>query len=442
MQRTFTNDGGKSRYILIGNFDCDNYWRDESSMQLPYIDFRGIKPIIQSLDELFIFLGHKEDVVVLRQKPDSDFISYLKNIGVEIPRIYFISLSKESLTTSKIILSDKILLSKLKNYVEENANKQINTYLCPYGITELENDLSRNVSAKLVSASETSKYFNDKLTLIDLRLKYALPSPEYVVCMGKTELMSKGLLFVKKYGCAVIKERYESGGAGIAIVHDTKQYINLIKSIPDSVDNTKPVIIEKWYPHYCSHNYQYIVSNDSITRYAYSTQIVDSKGRIVGSEFDFANESLLKEINAHYTVSSPLVEEFLCKGYRGVVGFDSLMCLNNQAFPIIDINCRVNLSSVFYEITRKYFPCRYALFFYIEYVLKEPIPFVTLLEQLGSYAFSPSKKEGVIILNYASLNINVITGKGKVGRVFYAIIANNKSRATEIYKKVSDRALA
>lgn len=442
MQRTFTVDGEKSRYILIGNFDCDNYWRDETSMQLPYIDFRSINPIIQSFDELFIFLGHKEDVVVLRQKPDSDYIGYLENLGVEIPHIYSLSSPQESLTTSKIILGDKELLKKLKKYVEENSNREINTYLFPYGITDPENDLSRNILAKLVSTSETSKYFNDKLTLIDLRLKYALPSPKCVVCVGKTELMNKGLLFIEKYGCAVIKERFESGGAGIAIAYDTKQYFNLIRSIPDSVDDAKAVIIEKWYPQCRSHNYQYIVSDDSIMRYSYSTQIVDSKGRIVGSEFDFTNESLLEEISAHYIVSEPFVEEFQNKGYRGVVGFDSLICLNSQVFPIIDINCRINLSSIFYEIIRKYFPCKYALFFYIEYVLKEPIPFLTVLDQLGSYAFSPSKKEGVIILNFASLNINVANKKGKVGRIFYAIIANNKSRATEIYKEVSNMALA
>lgn len=441
MQRIFADEREKSRYILIGNFDCDNYWRDESTMQLPYVDFQGIKSIIQSLDELFIFLGNKEDVVVVRQKPDSDFICYLRNLGVEIPHIYSLSSPKEFLATSKIVLSDRALLCKLKKYIERNTNQQINTYLYPYGITEQENDLSRNASIKLVSASETSKYFNDKLTLIDLCLKHNLPLPKYVVCIGKAELMSKGLLFVKRNGCVVIKERFESGGAGIAVVHNAKQYINLISNIPDSVDSTKAIIIEKWYPYQRSNNYQYIVSNHSAARYAYSTQIVDSKGRIIGSEFDFINESLSKEIDAHYAASRPLVEEFLNRGYCGVVGFDSLICSNHQIFPIIDINCRVNLSSIFYELIQKYFPCKYALFYYKEYSLKRFIPFTVVLEHLGHYAFSPSEKEGIVILNFASLNINVMRQNEGIGRVFYAIIADNKKRAMEIYKQAYHKVL-
>lgn len=442
MQRLFTADNGKAyRNILIGNFDCDNYWRDEGSMQLPYIDFRRIRPIIQSLDELCIFLGHKEDAIVLRQKPDKDFISYLKNLCVEIPHIYSITSPKENLTTSEMILSDEILLNELISYVKENSKSQINTYLFPYGITDVEEELSRSVSAKLVSTSKASKFFNDKLTLIELRSKYKIASPKYVVCTGKLELTNKGSIFVEKYGCVVLKERFESGGSGMAIVNNIKQYNNLIENIHDSFGGMKKIIIEKWYPHYYSCNYQYIVNNDSVFRYAYSTQLIDSKGRIVGSEFDFTDERLLNKINTQYIISRPLIEEFIQKGYRGVVGFDSLVCPNNQVFPIIDINCRVNLSSIFYEVIQKYFPCKYALFFYKEYSLKKCISFTIVLDHLGHYAFSPSKKEGAVILNFASLNVNLVTENGGIGRIFYAVIADCKSRAMQIYKEVYNKTL-
>ena len=123
-------------------------------------------------------------------------------------------------------------------------------------------------------------------------------------------------------------------------------------------------------------------------------------------------------------------------GYKGIIGFDSLVCENNEVFPIVDINCRINLSTIFFEILNKYFKTQYACFFYKEYVLDEPIEFDRLVKRLGASAYSSITQEGIVILNYAALNRNIVTKRGKIGRVFYGIFSNKQEKIKVIYDNV------
>jgi Prokaryotic glutathione synthetase, ATP-grasp domain. len=427
--------GQENRNIFICNFDCENYWSETKFMRLPSVDLYKIKSIIQNLDELFIFLARKEDVLVLRKKPDDNFIHYLQSLDVDIPHILTVSSDDEKKSISQLILADIDLINALKHFTNENLKKNIITNLIPYGVTTAEEKLSNCINTRLLSNSQTSAMLNCKLTLKELSSQLNVTVPESIMCEGSEELQNIGMAFVEKYKQVVIKELFGSGGSGLAKVNGTVQFKKIIEHMKRFNNLDGKIILEKWHTSKISYNHQYVIMNGSVYPHAFSKQLINSKsGNIMGSIFYQKPNRKIQE--NHYILCKPILDEILQKGYQGLIGFDSIICNKNLIFPIVDINCRVNLSTIFYEVWTRYFSSVFASFFCKEYMLDEPMSFVSLIEKISSVAYSFTKKEGIIILNFTSLNTNILNSKGKIGRVFYGIFARSEQRAKEICEKV------
>jgi hypothetical protein len=324
----------------------------------------------------------------------------------------------------------------LKEYVDENAKKNIVTNLIPYGITKKEEELSRHISTKLLSDSKTSALFNCKLTLKKMLSNFDILAPESHVCDGIDDLQNEGVKFVEQHGQVVLKEIYGSGGSGLARINDVVQFIKVIDYMRRLDQHEGNIIIEKWYASKVSYNHQYVVRDGIIYQHAFSKQLISNNGKIRGSIFNQKTDYLLNIIDQHNTLSKPIAKEILKNGYQGIIGFDSVICADGSLFPVIDINCRINLSTIFYEILTRYFISNYACFFYKEYTLNAPLPFAILRSKIEHLAYSSTRKEGIVVLNFTSLNVNILRSKSKIGRVFYAIFAKSEQRAEEIYEDV------
>ncbi|MCL2050347.1 MAG: hypothetical protein FWG91_01250 [Lachnospiraceae bacterium] len=428
--------GMDSRNIFLCNFDCEDFWPEQDLIRLPALDLQKIKPLVQNLDELFIFLARKEDVLVLRNKPDNEFIEYLKNLGVEVPFIMTIYSDNEKKTISELILEDKDLIGRLKEYVTNNSNEKISTNLIPYGISKSEEALAECLSVKVLSESKISSFLNCKSTLITLSAECGVILPESLVCEGIDELKNEGRSFCESNGKIVLKELFGSSGSGLVKIDSLTKYDRLINNI-ERLSNLKgKIIIEKWHDSCLSYNHQYIMMGKDIFPYAFSRQIINSSsGKIIGSLFDQELDYIENLRENHLELGKPILDAISKKGYQGLAGFDSIVRNGNVLFPVIDINCRINLSSIFYEISKKYFPSKFAYFFCKEYMLSEPITFASFRKIIDKVAYSPSKAEGIVVLNFTALNLNYLRSKSKIGRVFFALFAENKKRASEICKK-------
>lgn len=426
--------GQANRNIFICNFDCEESWSETKLMRLPSIDLHNIKSIIQNLDELFIFLARKEDILVLRRNPDNDFLSYLRSIGIEIPHILTVYSDDDKKSISELIGEDIHLINDLKEFVEKNEKERIITNLIPYGITKAEEKLSECISARLLSDSQISSFLNCKLTLKKMISKFDILFPESLVCDGIEDLQNEGMEFLIKHGSVVLKEIYGSGGSGLSRISDIIQFKKLIDHMKRLSQLEGKIILEKWYPSRNSYNHQYMFMDGVIYPHAFSKQLINNdNGKIIGSAFNRGSKNLTSVLEQHIELSRPIANEILNDGYQGLVGLDSIVCDEGLIFPVIDINCRINLSTIFYEIFTRYFSSSYACFFYKEYELDEPMSFAKLINRIRHTAYSSAKKEGIVILNFTSLNLNILRSKSKTGRVFYAMFAETEQRASEIY---------
>lgn len=409
------------------------YWASKNTAWLPSFDLFNTKSIILNSDELFIFFGRKEDLLVLRNKPNADFICYLKTIGIELPQILVITSDDETKSISEEVLNEVCLINKLRDYVSKNAKNNIITNLIPFGVTKLEENLAQCISARLLSNDNITSVFNCKLTLKNLLDQFDIPAPESIICNGIEALQNEGIEFIKQYGKVVVKKPYGASGSGVIRISDVEQFKRIIGYMRRFNQHEGRIVIEKWYPAKVSYNHQYMILGGAIYQYAFSRQILHGNGtKIGGSIFDYEMKDCV--IDEHSKLSRPIVEEIGKNGYQGLIGFDSIICDNEQLFPIVDINCRINLSTIFYEIFTRYFRNKYACFFYKEYILDKPISFDSLIGRMESSLYSCAKKEGIVILNFTSLNINILHDRSKTGRVFFAIISKNEQRAKEIYE--------
>ena len=77
----------KNRNIYIGNFNCEDIWNKDNTIKLPTLDLKEVRSVIYNLEELIIYLANPEDIVILRNLPNQDFVKQLKTLGIEIPKI-------------------------------------------------------------------------------------------------------------------------------------------------------------------------------------------------------------------------------------------------------------------------------------------------------------------------------------------------------------------
>lgn len=420
--------------IIIGNWSCEDVWFDKNAMKLPRIDLYNKKSALEKLDELFIYLARKQDIVVLRQLPDTQFVNYLIGLNIDIPII----LAPEKCDTSKslgeLIVNDNSLMNKLNEYVLKNEKENVTTNLVPYGVTIYEEKIAKIISAQLYSQNSIVSKLNCKITLNDYANKHRINFPKSIVCYGVNELEKNALFYFKNYGSVVIKEIFGSAGSGLLIINTEEQIRSICSYIKEHYDGDGAIIIQQWHESVVSYNHQYVVSNNNIIPYSYSKQLFNEhRGKIVGSYFEQLDDRS-ERYKKHYTLSVPILNEIQNSGYIGIVGFDSLVGMTDDTFfPVIDINCRINLSTIFRSILVSYFPARYACFIGKEYLLSNILPFEELNNSLRKYSYAADTKEGIVILNSNSLNDNFLNNKSKYGRIYFALLADTIGRLRELY---------
>lgn len=433
----------KSRNIYIGNFACEDIWNKDNTIKLPKLDLKEVRSVIYNLEELIIYLADPEDIVILRNLPNQDFIKQLKTLGIKIPKIVTPNANDINKPISELVLNDTQLLCVLKNYVNNNLIENRKTNLVPYGVTEYENKIAEIISAQIASNYLICSRLNNKLLLNFYAKQMHINFPETAICHGVYDLKCKGRIFLKKFKKVVVKEVYSSGGSGLVIIDCIEKLDQICKYIEGFFNTRGTIVLQRWYDSLLSYNHQYIITNDSIIPHCFSKQVnMYQNGKIVGSIFNDI-DCVGKELwNKHYKMSYILLDKIKEIGYRGIIGFDSILSLNEKIFfPVIDINCRINLSTIFGEILSKYFNSRHSYFICREYVLSHPAAFKTIQSLLGDNEYSKRTKEGIVILNFASLNYNILNAKSKYGRIFYGIFANTQSRLRELQSFVVSDAM-
>lgn len=409
--------------ILIGNFNSEDLWSDGKEATIERPDFLGIRSVINNLDELFLYLAREQDIVILRRKPNSEFLNYLKELGVVLPHFYVVKEGDSTKTLGELILNDTELMERLKTKAVKSKIQGYELPVIPYSITGCEEKIAAQIGGRIGSPAHLPKLFNNKEYARKLLKSYEINMPFGHACKDMQEFKTVSHAMLSDYGSIIIKELIGSGGTKLYIIRSEEQLAKLCRIYDREENRQKSILVERYYPSRESYNYQYMLRGGKAIPYAFSRQLL-LNGKIMGSYFSHVYTRENELVRMHFNLSLPIARHIAESGYNGIVGFDSIVCEDGTLFPIVDINCRINLSTIFHGIRNNYFKSKYAQFYCIELKKKSLMDFETIRKEYLSDPYNMERKEGMVILNTNSLFNNVSDGIIKVGRFYIGLFYN------------------
>lgn len=401
--------GIKKKIVWLYNIGVENVWHNTVTIK----DNNSVK-IVNEMEDMNLLLASTDDIVIMRNTPSNEYLSYMKEMGFNIPTIFELNYNDESKNISELLLEDDILLSKLKNLSDDYV-------LFPYGISELEEKISEITGLKLIGgSSKLSKIINNKIFAREVSESLGFKTTEGKKCTFEQIEEETNNLFVK-YKKVIIKTPYGASGKGLYLVENKENIKRILLILKRFYTNEDFFLVEGWVENKKDFNYQLYVDDMEIKLFSIKKQIID-KTIYTGSLFQVD-----KKIESEILSKGMIVGKYLRKkyNYNGFLGVDCLTD-SNELIPIIEINGRLTLSTYLSFIPSMFKNKCYFSFY----------------KNVIDLTFS----EVINKLKLANLQYSAILGKGAIcyvegtlqknGRLFMLVIADNDNEIKDIYNKI------
>ncbi len=419
----------EAQFVWLCNIGAEKYWH---KLNLGVID-RNEDIIVNRIEEMNLLLCRKQDFLILRQIPDSFYLQYLQGLGISIPAILTPGEVDPVTPISELVLKDETLLNKLRELSQLNE-----TYLLPYAITRLEEEIASKTGLRLIGApSRVNAVINDKIYNRKIAADLGFPVCKGRVCNSAAEItevfdeLTKQPPFFDK---VIIKEPYGASGKGLYIVDDPERLKILILRLARFTRNQPDAqwLVEGWYPKQADLNYQIYVSPEgAIDVFSVKEQLLRDSvyiGSRIPPELDPA---IINQVNQCGTQIGKYLHR---EGFYGVAGVDAIVTSEGNLIPIIEINGRFTLSTYIsflgpilgeVKVLARYF--RLMTDFNADYQT-----ITAILERLG-LLYHRDRNEGVFVYVSGTLSAGSPSEEGIYsGRLFCLIIAGEGKRVSEL----------
>ena len=377
------------------NVDQDKQWDVSESFLLPRVSSMD-KKIIYGMEQLLLLLVCADDYVLLRRKPELAIIENIKKIRNELPQIIVLDKCEQNEQISEFILSDTKTISFIKNLTTKS-----NVYLIPYAVFSVEEEIAEVTGATLIGPKlELAQWLNSKINSRNIAKRLGFSLTEGYECCTLEEILN-AINSVK--GDAndiniVLKDAYGSSGNGFFRIKNESDIFLLeflVKKMGECKRNFN-VLVEIWYENKVDINYQFFISENSITRMVLSYQYVQD-GIYNGTQI----------INAESNPGISKIDEYIKKigtflqrcGYRGLCSIDAIW-INKEIFiPIIEVNGRFSLSS--YISCLDFGVDKIVVSRYYDVSSKNTLESILQLLKQNKLLYDEKKKEGIIIYSFS-----------------------------------------
>lgn len=396
-------------YIFIGNLASEDYWRENRDLGFHKIKNEVLQATINNSDLFMIYLSEKRDLLILGQEIPMDFQKYLNELKICIPKTIIVNYKPNESITERIINDDSALL-KIKEYAIQRMGCGHRVYLVPFAVTYQEEELSNLLSIPLRgSGSVTSKILNNKLFVRKLCSQLHIPTPAGGIAKDKQEIEQIGENLFSNFNKLVLKESYGSSGLGMIIL-SKKDFYELFEYVINKlIKKNTEVIVEGWYEVEESLNKQYFIAHDKIEFLCESKQIINN-GLYCGSYFVSNKE----ENNYFQEGMALLLNKIKELGYEGVVGIDSIVCVTGENYPCIEINARINMSTFIFALKERLKISSNVCHIWEDIIISKDTHFIQVRNLLCDEEFQPTKKKGIICINFFVTSYSSVTKKCRV----------------------------
>ncbi len=432
------NSPKRIRPVWLFNVDTDKMWDYDRTSMLPYMWDESINAVVGGMEELCLLVAREDHLLVLREKPDPLFVSYLREHGISPPEILTLSPGGPGgiNNVSERLLHNRQLIAALR----AASGSSTQGLLLSYAVTPLEEQIAARTGLRLPGpGAKLASHFNNKTKAREFAAGLGLPVPEGRVCTSIDELKrcfdELAARHPETAPSLVLKDCYGASGKGLYLIDTQEKFQNALFLAGRHVLRGRPLrmILERWYGRKYSLNYQLLISEDGRAKLlGFKAQVLD--GAIFrGCQFPI--DKLVPEAELDYfkRVGPWIAGKLYQAGYWGIASIDSITALDGTIFPIIEINARFTLTTYLTSVSELFGPDKFYYWIYYDLQLAEPLSFDRLLgEVIGDeLLFDKSRGEGVFRCAYRPVNagFSKASREGPApGRLFALIVSGDKRR--------------
>lgn len=442
LKKLLVNDEN-AQFIYINNFEVEEVWAEDDVFKLPTFTLGKSNRVVNRMEELGLFLATDEDFLILKEDVDFDYISFLIENNLTLPKRIILEKNYPELNVTENILQCEDTLCALRSLQGENI------YLMPFGPSNLEERLSELVGIPLATPTASiCKKVNSKIYSRNLNNTFRIEQIPGYNCESIEEL-EKGFQLLKQFLIQgeklVIKDANGVSGKGIVVIDSEKKFFNYCnfvkKSFKKNSNQKFQMVIEKWITKTCDLNYQFIIGKNGEIEFNFVKEsIVENgvhQGHVIPSRL---NETQVNElINAANIIGKALYTD----GYFGVVGVDAILSTDGTLYPNLEINARFNMSTYQSLIQEKFIgDNKFALANKKNFLLDSYLSFKELKILLSDLLFKDNEGIGILITNFATVNAAFQSnGTSFEGRLYYVIVEKDMESVwileEEIKKRIS-----
>lgn len=424
-----TNQREKGILIWLFNIGTEKFWSPNNTNVT--VKNREEDELVNKIEEISLLMTRKQDYFLVRKVPDHTFLNTLSSYGFEIPNFLYPKHYDLRNSISELVLSDQELLKKLKS-----LGKEKEVYFLPYGISDMEEKIATICDLNMAGASaKLIKELNDKVNSRHIAKSLGFKIPEGTVCSSLDDMEKAYYKLRKVSRQLVIKNSVGASGKGIYRIQDDRDFETtmLILKRLTRKENSFQWIIEKWYEKKYDTNYQIYVNPDGkVTVFSIKEQIMDDTIYVGSIMPPRISGDLQKK---YIRFGEKLGRHLYQNGFTGILGVDSIVDIQNEIIPIIEINARFTLSTYLSFLCKKY-PNKLIYTVYEKVRIDQKMNYEGLMNYLVNtkIAFNRKANCGVIVYSAAALK----SLEQERGRMFLILVADSVKDFNDYKNKIKE----
>jgi predicted ATP-grasp superfamily ATP-dependent carboligase len=423
LYKLLTTQRNSGIIIWLCNIGAEKYW---SKMNTGVID-KSEDIIVNRIEEMNLLICREQDIIILREEPDKEYLEILSKMGFSIPRIMIPRNSDLWTPVSELVLRDEELLNKLKYISSQNEE----VYFVPYAVTHMEEKIAELAELRLMGApSQICAKVNNKIFNREISEKLGFSVCKGRICSSVDEIREEydRLINTEPYfSKVIIKEPNGASGKGLYVISDKQKLessLRIIARFSKGKDESR-WLVEGWYEKKADLNYQiYISPNGTVDVFSIKQQLLNDTVYIGSKIPPDMPESMLTSYKQY---GEEIGKYLFTIGYTGVAGIDSIITKDDLIIPIIEINGRFTLSTYISFIDHQLEDIK-ILSKYYRLITDSPVTYMDLIKKADEedILLKPGEKEGAFIYTSGTLPTVLREGQSSyAGRVF-AFIASEK----------------
>jgi len=337
--------------LVLGTFDSEKYWRDPNWAKLPSIPDPERRHLSAVMDELlFPLLDGEDDLLLTGHAMNAAMVDYIRGLGF---RGRYRSIGAD--TASMLANAEEQSVFERLCEPESTARFQLGDYaLSPYSVLEHTGRMARAYGMHTpIPDYAVVRDVNSKL--YSSRLIDELGLPQYgAAIFSAAELEEAAKRRLADDFQLLVKDPFGVSGSGNMLIAGESMLRRFVQHMEKQEANGKQVrlLLETFLPKQHDFSFHGHIHADGRTEPLGVQRMVNTQFSYSGSyeaEDDFL--TLLDE-KGYFSVMEQVMRHLARDGYFGHVCVDSMLLIDGELVPIVEINARQSMGWINHRMER------------------------------------------------------------------------------------------